>query len=196
MVGWLGFGASVIESVAWPLAIAFLLWPCRKPVAEAVKDLLGRLKHLKVPGGAASFFDSKAQELVAATTGQAPSEAEAPRASKGRWVKLELPQGPELSIMEVIADMDRDLRTRLRAAGRDDEAFTTFVTLSDAAVEAGALEPHLKNALPEVAHLLLLMMDMTTEERAARSEQLLQIAQQMRDRMAANDPPSMARDSQ
>jgi hypothetical protein len=63
-VGWLGFGASVIESVAWPLAIALLLWPCRTPVADAMKDLLGRLKRLKALGVTADF-DSKFRELQA-----------------------------------------------------------------------------------------------------------------------------------
>jgi hypothetical protein len=61
-VTWLGFFASVIGSLAWPVIVALVLYLLRHTISPAFESLVGRLSKVTIQGGTAVEFGKELAE--------------------------------------------------------------------------------------------------------------------------------------
>ncbi len=155
---WKGFLASVIDSLAWPVAIAFIVVFLRKPL----RRLLERRIRFKGLGVEAEFGDivREAEETLAQTELPPPERTEGEIAlSTELWP--EISNAPRAAVIEAWLAVERELEALAEGAGLDlAERGWAPTALAGHLWQRGVIEPSLaavlsdlKNARDVAAHI-------------------------------------------
>jgi len=105
---WLGFVASVIRSLAWPVAFAVIVWWLREPIRK-------RLEHLRRArvGGQEFEFGEIVQEaeVAAEEASLPPAEPKVDEPALSTELHAEISMAPRAAVIEAWLAVERELET-------------------------------------------------------------------------------------
>jgi hypothetical protein len=113
-MGWLEFLSSVIESLAWPAAIAFVVYLLR----NQIRALLAGLRSLAYGGVRAEFGEHVQEAEIAAEGAELPSEL-TPGSALSTELWPEISSAPRAAVIEAWLAVERELEALAERSGVD-----------------------------------------------------------------------------
>lgn len=131
---WLDFIASIVGSVAWPAAIAFVVWLFRQEIVRLLPFL-----HVKGGDLEVSFRLAEAEKTAASLpTPQEPPQPETP-VEKTQFAQL-FEMSPSAAMVEIRKELEIAMRATGERAGIPDLRYSTSRNLLRALVKTGLLD--------------------------------------------------------
>jgi hypothetical protein len=147
-VDWKEFLASVIHSLAWPLAIAFVVYLLRKPLQQRLREL----RRVRYRDAEAEFGDYVQDAELAATQAELPSP-EPPTGELALSTELwpEISTAPRAAVIEAWLAVERELERLAEQSGVDvTERRWSPEVLSTELEERGVIEPGLAQVIRDL----------------------------------------------
>lgn len=115
-MNWREFIASLIESLAWPAAIAFGVYLLREPI----RGVVGSLRRLTYKGMAAEFGEAVQDAETTATEAELPSPAPSPgEPALSTELRTEINTAPRAAVIEAWLAVERELEALAEQVGID-----------------------------------------------------------------------------
>ncbi|MGD0408873.1 MAG: hypothetical protein ABSB34_07785 [Candidatus Limnocylindrales bacterium] len=144
------FVASLVSSLAWPVAVVIVVVVFRGPIG----DMIGRLEHVKSP-----WFEGWAKTIEEARVVLAPStnavEAASPSGSLTEKFADLAADSPEEAVAMGWIEVDKRLRQKMIDAGLP-VANNSVRQMTDAALQAGFISQGTATAIRKLSTLRLL----------------------------------------
>jgi hypothetical protein len=190
-MNWREFVASIVSSVAWPIAVVLLLVLFRTAVKDAVRTLLDKASgQIEILGVKANW-----DALVSQTEANIRGEAVPPVISPRRAEQLEeqpapisprmLTDAPMVDLgMEMVA-INQDLKRALALKHIDDAPYSTMEALAAAAALEDAIPKNDHEALVGISRLIQMMVHIPADEREDATRKVLALTRELRASIAA-----------
>lgn len=106
------FAASLVSSLAWPIAVVIVAIVFRAPIGE----MIGRLEHVKGPGFEAWANLAAEAHVALATSTTTPEKSNVPGSLTEKFSEL-AGTSPSGAVMTAWIDVDKVLDAKIEAAG-------------------------------------------------------------------------------
>jgi hypothetical protein len=147
-VNWLGFIASLIKSLAWPIAVALIIWWLRDPIRRRI----AHLRRARVAGQEFEFAEVVDDAEAAASEAPLPPvEPETGEPALSTELASEIATAPRAAVVEAWLAVERELRTLASLVGIS-RGYHRPQSLAHNLAGRGVIDPALPPVVEQLKH--------------------------------------------